>query len=237
MLRWKQSDIVPIICHQCHWQRWQIYSRCCWNRWQFANGINDTSDIGGKFTVGVNDTGGKFATGVVDPVGKFVIGFLDTGGKYLRVSLLPMVHLDLRIFPRIFEKIMTLMLFSGARGKMIHGKKLKQKILWHCPFNSTLLHLPPLRFHCDWGCWDLTNRTQGWNSERDSMVTWRGKTGFKPVYRSFSPCQNPWLSLGFDVNKDVDNVSSKSLNLHAIISYSMLLIFIIPRFLTSLYLV
>ncbi len=27
------------------------------------------------------------------------------------------------------------MLFSGAWGKMIHEKNLKQKILWHCPFN------------------------------------------------------------------------------------------------------
>ncbi len=29
----------------------------------------------------------------------------------------------------------TLMLFSGAWGKMIHGKNLKQKISRHCPFN------------------------------------------------------------------------------------------------------
>ncbi len=26
------------------------------------------------------------------------------------------------------------MLFSGAWGKMIHEKNLKQKISWHCPF-------------------------------------------------------------------------------------------------------
>ncbi len=30
------------------------------------------------------------------------------------------------------------MLFSGAWGKMIHEKNLKQKILWHCPFNGTV---------------------------------------------------------------------------------------------------
>ncbi len=29
---------------------------------------------------------------------------------------------------------MILLLFSGAWGKMIHEKNLKQKILWHCPF-------------------------------------------------------------------------------------------------------
>ncbi len=39
------------------------------------------------------------------------------------VSLIPVVHLD-------FEKFeMTLVLFSGAWGKMIHEKNLKQKIL------------------------------------------------------------------------------------------------------------
>jgi hypothetical protein len=45
------------------------------------------------------------------------------------VLLTPVVHLDLRISPRIFEKIqMILMLLSGAWGKVIHEKNLKQKI-------------------------------------------------------------------------------------------------------------
>jgi hypothetical protein len=40
------------------------------------------------------------------------------------VSLTPVAHLDLRISPRIFEKFeMTLMLFSGAWGKLIYDKK------------------------------------------------------------------------------------------------------------------
>jgi hypothetical protein len=39
------------------------------------------------------DTAGKFATGVV-----------DTGGNLPPVSLTPVVHLDLQISPRIFEK-------------------------------------------------------------------------------------------------------------------------------------
>jgi hypothetical protein len=29
---------------------------------------------------------------------------------------------------------MILMLLSGAWGKVIHEKNLKQKISWHCPF-------------------------------------------------------------------------------------------------------
>jgi hypothetical protein len=42
----------------------------------------------------------KFAAGVVDTCGKFAAGVVDTGG-----NLPPVVHLDLRISPRIFEKI------------------------------------------------------------------------------------------------------------------------------------
>ncbi len=41
----------------------------------------------------------KFAAGVVDTGGKFAAGVVDTAGN------LPPVHLDLRISPRIFEKI------------------------------------------------------------------------------------------------------------------------------------
>ncbi len=52
----------------------------------------------------------KFAAGVVDTGGKFAVGVIDTGGKLPPVSLPPVanlppvVHIDLRISPRIFEK-------------------------------------------------------------------------------------------------------------------------------------
>jgi hypothetical protein len=46
------------------------------------------------------ELGTKFAAGVVDTGGKFAAGVVDTGG-----NLPPVVHLDLRISPRIFEKI------------------------------------------------------------------------------------------------------------------------------------
>jgi hypothetical protein len=46
------------------------------------------------FATGVNDTGGKFAAGVV-----------DTGGKLPPVSVMLVANLDLRISPRIFEKM------------------------------------------------------------------------------------------------------------------------------------
>ena len=55
----------------------------------------------GKFATGVVDTAGKFATGVVDTGGNFAAGVVDLPP----VSLIPVVHLDSQISPRIFEKI------------------------------------------------------------------------------------------------------------------------------------
>ncbi len=70
----------------------------------FATGVNDT---GGKFATGITTLAKmvkKFATGVADTGGKFATGVVDTGGKLPPVSLIPVVHLDSRISPRIFEK-------------------------------------------------------------------------------------------------------------------------------------
>jgi hypothetical protein len=52
------------------------------------------------FATSVNDTDGKFAAGVVDTGGKFAPGSLIPAA-----NLPPVVHLALRISPRIFEKI------------------------------------------------------------------------------------------------------------------------------------
>jgi hypothetical protein len=88
----------------------------------FATGVIDT---GGKFVTGVVDTGdnlppasltpvanttqgelvAKFAAGAVDTGGKFATGVIDTGANLPPVSFTLVVHLDLRISPRIFEKI------------------------------------------------------------------------------------------------------------------------------------
>ncbi len=52
------------------------------------------------------------------------------------MSATPVVHLELRISPRIFEKIRNgpIDILRGL-GKLIHEKKQKSKISWHCPFN------------------------------------------------------------------------------------------------------
>jgi hypothetical protein len=89
----------------------------------FATGVNDT---GGKFAAGVVDTDGNLPPASLTPaenlltlvanlppvsttqgelVAKFAAGVVDTGGNLPPVSLTPVVHLDLRISPRIFEKI------------------------------------------------------------------------------------------------------------------------------------
>ncbi len=51
------------------------------------------------------------------------------------VSTTPVVHLELRISPRIFEKIR-----NGPNGihtqGLIHEKNQKSKISWHCPFKG-----------------------------------------------------------------------------------------------------
>ncbi len=41
----------------------------------------------------------------------------------------------LREFSKKFET--TLLVYSGAWGKMIHEKNQKSKISWHCPFKGT----------------------------------------------------------------------------------------------------
>ncbi len=116
--------------------------RCRWYRLQFATGVVETS---GKFAAGNVDTGGKFATVVNNTRG--------TGGKICRrlilvANLLPVSLIPAAIchrcrwtltceylleFSKKFE--MILMLLSGAWGKVINEKNLKQKISWHCPFN------------------------------------------------------------------------------------------------------
>jgi hypothetical protein len=44
------------------------------------------------------------STTLAKMVEKFATGVADTGGKFAPVSLIPVVHLDSRISPLIFEK-------------------------------------------------------------------------------------------------------------------------------------
>ncbi len=83
----------------------------------FATGVIDTAvanlppvsttlaKLVEKFAAGVADTGGKFAAGVVVTGSNFAASVVDTVANLPPVSLILVVHLDLRLFPRIFEKI------------------------------------------------------------------------------------------------------------------------------------
>ncbi len=94
------------------------FRRCRWYRWQFSTGVVDT---GAKFAAGIVATG--------------VNNTRETGGKIFRRCRwhrgCTLTCEYLREFSKKFE--MILMLISGAWGKVIHEKNLKQKISWHCP--------------------------------------------------------------------------------------------------------
>ncbi len=95
---------------------------------------NDTS---GKFAAGVVGTEGNLPPALLTPVAILppvsttqaeLVATLPPVSLILAailppVLLTPVVHLDLRISPRISKKFqMTLLLFSGAWGKVIHEK-------------------------------------------------------------------------------------------------------------------
>ncbi len=78
----------------------------------------------------------KFAAGVVDTSGKFAAGVVNILPP---VSLIPVVHLDVRISPQNLEKN-----FNGLNGilwgwgKLIHEKNQKQKTRDTVPLNHSM---------------------------------------------------------------------------------------------------
>ncbi len=95
------------------------------------------------FAAGVVDTSGNFASASLAQVANrppvsltLVANLLPVSttiaklvGKFAAGVVVPVVHLDLRISPRIFKKFyMVLMEFSGAGEKLIHEKNQKQKV-------------------------------------------------------------------------------------------------------------
>ncbi len=81
-----------------------------------------------KFANSVVVTGANLPPVLVDTGGKFPSGVVDTSGVPW------LANITEQNFLKKFE--MTLILFSGARKKRIHGKNLKQKNSWHCPFKA-----------------------------------------------------------------------------------------------------
>ncbi len=74
---------------------------------------------------GVVDTAEKFIAGVVDTAEQFIAGVVDTADK----------HSFAIISANFRKKVeMILMDYSGARGTLIHEKKLRSKISCQTPF-------------------------------------------------------------------------------------------------------
>ncbi len=86
-----------------------------------------------RLIIGVNDTADKFVSGVVDTAEQFIIDVVDTADK----------HSFAIISVNFWKKVkMILMEYSGARGTLIHEKKLKSKILCRLPLRICL--------YCSW---------------------------------------------------------------------------------------
>ncbi len=144
ILSFQQSDTVPIVCHRCRLHWWQIWCRCCWYWWKVATGHHCHW---WQISAGIIDTGGKLPPVSLTPVAtlppisttpakliaKFAAGVVDT-----------VVHLDLRISPRIFKQIPNSPnKILWGWGRLTHEKNQMQKICdtvpitgWHTYFMS-----------------------------------------------------------------------------------------------------
>ncbi len=145
----------------CHWyqrHRRQRH-RCCWHRWQLMGTISGCRhlkvNLKAKIYIYVNSTtptisGCKHIKVNLKAKIYIFVTLLPKGAQttllkfvcmsifsicHPPVSTTPMVHLEPRISPRIFEKIRNGRngIYSGASGKLIHEKNQKSKISWHCP--------------------------------------------------------------------------------------------------------
>ncbi len=142
--KWKKSSIIKVLIILFgHLLEVELTYR-----YIFATGVVDSS---GKFATGINnisETGGKICRWCRWHRWQIVIGVIDTDGKFAAswhwwqichryqqqkqnwwqnfppVSLISVLHLDLRISPQIFEKKFETVLlgYSGAGGKLIHEK-------------------------------------------------------------------------------------------------------------------
>ncbi len=111
-------------CHRFQRHRWQICRRCRWHRSRHLK-VN----LKAKIYIYVNSTTQRCPNKIIK------IFLLEDFFHLPPVSLTPVVHLEPRISPRIFEKIRNGRA-GHAWGKLIHEKNQKSKISWHCPFNT-----------------------------------------------------------------------------------------------------
>jgi hypothetical protein len=110
--------LIPLFATGVNNTVWQICRQCPWNRWQFATGVNNTSGTGTKICRQCRWYRWKICRRC----------------RWHRWCALTCEYL--RELSKKF--VMTLMLFSGAWGKVIHEKTWSKKSRDAVPFLSTL---------------------------------------------------------------------------------------------------
>ncbi len=145
------------ICHHSQWHRWQIAPVINVTGVKFATGINDT---GGKFCHQfllccwhrwqICHRCQRYRRQIIGTISGCRQLKVNLKAKLLKFFLLKIFSIChwcrwhrwqtlsceyLREFSKKFATV--LMEYSGAGGKLIHGKNQKHKISWHCPFKES----------------------------------------------------------------------------------------------------
>jgi hypothetical protein len=123
------------ICHRCHhpWHRQQICYRCYWHRWQIMGTISGCRhhkvNLKAKIYIYVDSCTQRCSNKIIK------IFLIEDFFHLPPVSTTPLVHFELRISPRIFEKIWNSP--NGTLrglGETDSWKNQKSKISWQYPF-------------------------------------------------------------------------------------------------------
>ncbi len=130
------SLIPGAICHRRRWHRRQICRRYRWHRWQICHRCQQHKGIWWQNLPPVS----LIPVANLPPVSLIPAAIChrchwhrwQICHRCQRHRWCTLTCEYLREFSNKFE--MILMLLSGAWGKVIHGKNLKQKISWHCPW-------------------------------------------------------------------------------------------------------
>ncbi len=118
------SLILVAICHRHRWHRRQICRRWPWHRWQICHRCQQHKGNWWQNLPPVS----------LIPAANLPPGSLIPAAICHRCTLTCEYF---REFSKKFE--MILLLLSGAWGKVINEKNLKQKISWQCPFKLSVI--------------------------------------------------------------------------------------------------
>ncbi len=101
-------------CHQYQWHRRQICHRCHWHWWQIVGTITGCwhlkVNLKAKIYINVSSTTQRWPNKIIK------IFLIEDFFHLPPVSLTPVANLELRISPRIFKKIETVLTLFYTRG-------------------------------------------------------------------------------------------------------------------------